>query len=80
MSGSLNKHLPFALEQVSTPFPESNVHCDVPVEGSKQIQRIVLSLLLMVTVKWGTYRFTCRGDLYRLVKFWQDSLLHFAFS
>ena len=35
---------------------------------------------IMVTVKLGTYRFACGGDLHRLVKFGQDPLLHFAFS
>lgn len=34
----------------------------------------------MVSVFVGTYGFACGRDLYRLIKFWQDSLLHFAFS
>lgn len=34
----------------------------------------------MVSVFVGTYGFACGRDLYRLIKFWQDSLLHFALS
>lgn len=74
-SHPVDKHFPVSLSKLLNPYQVQR-HTDVPVEGSKHK---IVSVLIMVTFKGGTYRFACGGDLYRLVKFWQDSLLHFAF-
>lgn len=68
-----------SLSKLLNPYQRQR-HNGVPVKGSKQK---IVSLHhcdhSRLQVRGGTYRLACGGDLYRLVKLWEHSLLHFPF-